>query len=57
MVVPTGGLIVFVEEIDKLGGSIQALHNVAMNPRGDHQNVAFAYYDDVEDGAVDSIPF
>ena len=52
-----GGLIVFVEETDKLGGAIQVLHNVTVNPRGDHRNVAFIYYNDVEDVAVESIPF
>ena len=28
-----GGLIVFVEEIDKLGGTLQVLHNITVNPR------------------------
>ena len=52
-----GSLIICVEETDKLGGSTQVLHNVAVNPRGDHRIVAFAYYNDVEDRAVESIPF
>ena len=52
-----GGLIVFVEETDKLGGSIQVLHNIVVNPRGDHQNVTFTYYNDVKDRAVESVPF
>ena len=52
-----GGLIVFVEDTSKLGGTIQVLHNVAVNPRGDHQNVAFSFYNDVKDRAVEFVPF
>ena len=47
-----GGLIVFVEETDKLRGSIQVCHNNTENPRGDYRNVTFAYYNNNEDGAV-----
>ena len=52
-----GGLIVFVEETDKLGGTLKVLHNIAVNQRDDYQNVVFAYYNDVENGDVETILF
>jgi len=52
-----GGLIVFVEETGKLGGTLQVLHKIAVTPRDDHQNVVFTYYNDVKDGDVETIPF
>ena len=52
-----GGLIVFVEATDKLGGTLQVIHNIAPNPGDDHHNVVFAYYNDVEEGEVETIPF
>ena len=51
-----GGLIVFVETTDKLGGTAQVLHNITVHPNDDHCNVPFAFYNDVGDGAVESIP-
>ena len=51
-----GGLIVFVEETDELGCTLQVLHNITVNPRDDYRNV-FAYYNDVEDGDMETIPF
>ena len=52
-----GGLIVFVEETDQLGGTLQVLHNITTNSGDKHRNAVFAYYNDVEDGDVESIPF
>ena len=52
-----GGLIVFVEETDQLGGTLQVIHNITPNPGDDHRNVVFAYYNDVEEGEVESNPF
>ena len=33
------------------------MHNIAPNPGDDHCNIAFAYYNDVEEGEVETIPF
>ena len=52
-----GGLIVFVEAINKLGGTIQVLHNIAVHPSGDQHNVPFVFYNDVKDWAVESVTF
>ena len=47
-----GGLIDFVEATDKLGITLQVIHNIAPNPGDDHRNVVFAYYNDVEEVKV-----
>ena len=52
-----GGLIVFVDETDQLGGTLQILHNITVNPQDEHRNVVFTYYNDVKDGDVETIPF
>ena len=52
-----GGLVVFMERRDHLGGTLQFLHNIALHTSGDNHNVAFAYFGDVEDGGVESVPF
>ena len=52
-----GSLIVFVEETDQLGGTLQVLHNITVNPQDEHRNPVFTYYNDVKDGDVETIPF
>mmetsp|Transcript_31582 Transcript_31582/g.35347 ORF Transcript_31582/g.35347 Transcript_31582/m.35347 type:complete len:152 (+) Transcript_31582:224-679(+) len=52
-----GGLIVFMEKCDKLGGTLQFLHNVSLHTSGENCNVPFAYFGDFEEGEVESIPF
>ena len=50
-----GGLVVFMETRDKLGGTLQFLHNIALHTSGDNCNAAFAYFGNVEDGGVESV--
>ena len=52
-----GGLITFMEKPDELGGILQFLHNISVHTSKDHYNVPFAYFDDVEDGEVESVLF
>ena len=46
-----------MEVSDKLGGTLQVLHNITVNPRDEYLKVVFVYYNDVEDGDVATIPF
>mmetsp|Transcript_42607 Transcript_42607/g.48267 ORF Transcript_42607/g.48267 Transcript_42607/m.48267 type:complete len:191 (-) Transcript_42607:1462-2034(-) len=52
-----GGLIAFIEKCDKLGGTLQFLHNVSLHTSGENCNVTFAYFGDVEEGEFESVPF
>ena len=51
------GLVAFMEACDKLGGTLQFLHNVSLHTSGENCNVAFAFFGDVEEGEVKSVPF
>ena len=52
-----GGHILFVEATNKLGGTVQVLHNMVVHPSGDHCNAPFDFYNYVEIGAVESVLF
>ena len=49
-----GGLIVFMEKTDELGGTLQFLHNISVHTSGENRNVLFAYFGNVEDKEVES---
>ena len=54
----TGGIGVFVETVDKIGGTLQILHNMCPHiPRGNHRGTEFAYLNDIRSKDVEIIPF
>ena len=54
----TGGIGVFVETVDKVGGTLQILHNICPNiPRGTHRGAKFAYLNNVQSHDIEVVPF
>ena len=54
----SGGIGVFVKTVDKIGGTLQILHNICPHiPRGTHRGAKFAYLNDVRSNDVEVVPF
>lgn len=52
-----GGVIVFVENVNKAGGTLQVIHNICKHQRRTYHGVLFAYFNIVRDSKMDVIPF
>ena len=54
----SGGIGVFVKTVDKVGGTLQILHNICPHiPRGTHRGSIFAYLNDVRSHDIEVVPF